>query len=238
MKTVLVASIAALGAALVAAAAGAPTASLPSSTDTAVVALTARENAVLAQLKAFPKRGSKASLARWSTSFRAAEAAQSKAAAALDADLSSPRPRTTTTTPAIARLGATLSFQDTSGDPYTVQLVKLIDPAKGADQLTTPDAGHRFVAAVFKITNTGKRRISDDANSDTSITGSNGQTYISDNDTVAECTNFNDGTYQLSPGQSVTGCVVFQPSSGIHVSQVDWSPGSRFIAGFQTWDIP
>jgi hypothetical protein len=236
MKTVLVAIIAALGAALVAAAAGAPTASLPSSTDTAVVALAARENAVLAQLKAFPKRGSKASLARWGTSLRAAQAAQSRAAATLDADLSSAPPKTTTT-PAIVHIGATLSFQDTSGDPYTVRLIKLIDPAKGADQLTTPDPGHRFVAAVFKITNTGKRRITDDANSDASITGSNGQTYISDTDSVAECTNFDDGTYQLDPGQSASGCVVFQPSRGIDVSQVDWSPGGRFISGFQAWDI-
>jgi hypothetical protein len=237
MKTVL-ASIAVLGAAFAAAAAGAPTASLPPSTDTAVGALTARENAVVAQLKLFPKGGSKASLAHWETSLKAAQAAQTKAAATLNADLSSaPAKTTSTTTTTSVHLGATLSFQDTRGDPYTVQLVKLIDPAKGADELTTPDPGHRFVAAVFKITNTGKRRISDDANSNASITGSNGQTFLSDPDTVAECTNFTSGTYQLAPGQSLSGCVVFQPPRGIDVSQVDWSPGGRFIAGFQAWDI-
>jgi hypothetical protein len=203
-----------------------------------VVALAARENAVLVQLKAFPKRGTKASLARWATSLKTAQAAQTKAAATLDGDLSGAPPKTTTTAPPPSvHLGATLSFRDTSGDPYTVRLVKLIDPAKGANQLTTPDPGHRFIAAVFRITNTGKHRITDDANSNASITGSDGQTYLSDADSVAECTNFTSGTYQLDPGQSVSGCVVFQPPSGIDVSQVDWSPGGRFIAGFQAWDI-
>jgi hypothetical protein len=38
-----------------------------------------------------------------------------------------------------------------SGDKMTVTLTKVIDPAQGADQFTTPGNGNRFVGAIFTI---------------------------------------------------------------------------------------
>jgi len=239
MKTVFLATVAA-SAALASAAAGAPTASLPPSTGPDLSVLSTRESAVVAQLKAFPKLGSRASVSRWESGLKADEAAQTKAEAALNADLVT-TPRTVTkpaATPALARIGSTLSFEDSTGNPYSVRLIKTIDPARGADQYTRPIPGTRFVAAVFTITDTGTHKISDDANSNASVTGSNDESFLSEPDSLADCTNFNGGTYQLAPHQSQTGCVAFQIPNGVTMSTVEWSPGGRYIPGFQAWRAP
>lgn len=230
--------------ALLAAAAGTAMATLPASTAGAVTALAAREVAVLAQLKAFPKAGSQASVSDWEAGLKAAEAAQTKAEAALEADITTtPKASTTQTTPKASTtpsnpgVGAILSFKDENGDAYSVQLVQVIDPAQGADQFTTPNTGDRFVAAVFKITDTGSASISDDANDNASIVGSDDESYSADFDSVAECTNFNSGTYQVAPGESLTGCVVFQIPTSVNISKVEWSPTSGFGGSFGQWTV-
>src|SRR5271167_3472396 len=49
------------------------------------------------------------------------------------------------------KLGSQFDLKDGSGDAYRVTLVKVIDPARGADQFSPPDSGKRFVGLVFKI---------------------------------------------------------------------------------------
>lgn len=144
----------------------------------------------------------------------------------------------TTAQSSTAHVGATLSFQDEDGTPYTVQLGQVIDPAQGADEFSTPNAGDRFVATVFKITDTGASPISDDANNNSTVVGSDDQDYTADFDDVSECTNFNDGEYQITAGQSSTGCVVFQLPIGVTVAQVQWSPSGGFGGSFGAWDVP
>src|SRR5208282_3165081 len=48
------------------------------------------------------------------------------------------------------KVGSQFDLQDGSGDTYRVTLVKVIDPARGADQFSSPDSGKRFVGLVFK----------------------------------------------------------------------------------------
>ena len=110
-------------------------------------------------------------------------------------------------------------------------------PAQGGDGgLATPNPGYRFVATVFVVTDTGSAQTSDDANGDASVIGSDDQSYSPDFDDVTECTNFNDGEYQLSPGQSLTGCVVFQLPTSVTVAQVQWSP-DIFANSFGYWTV-
>ena len=145
-------------------------------------------------------------------------------------------PTTTTTRPPSAFVGSTLSFQDDSGVPYTVTLTQVIDPAQGADEFTTPNPGDRFIGAMFTITDTGNGATSDDANGDATVVGTDDQTYQADFDSLAECTNFNDGEYQLNPGESATGCVTFQLPIGVSVSKVEWSP-DIFDSTFGEWSV-
>jgi len=236
MKPALVATIACASGALVAAATGAPSASLPPSTGADLTALTARENAVLAELELFPKSGSQASFSRWESSLKAAETAQTNGELALDADLAG-GPKIAAQ-PAGGHVGSSLTFVDSNGNPYSVQLVLMIDPAQGATQVTTAEAGDRFVAAVFKVTDTGEQQIAGGANDDASIVGSDGRSYGFDADSVAECSSFKSGKYQLGPGQSLSGCVVFELPANVDVSRVEWAPAADFTRGFGEWSVP
>ncbi|MGC2150399.1 MAG: DUF4352 domain-containing protein [Terriglobales bacterium] len=144
-------------------------------------------------------------------------------------------PTTTTTKPSPGST-STISFKDENGNPYKVDLIVLYDPISGADQYTTPKAGFRFVAADFRITDTGSKQISDDANLNATVTGQNGQTYTADFDSMSGCTNFSDGEYQLNPGETATGCVAFQVPIGVNVAKVRWSPNLG-SGSFGEWSI-
>lgn len=138
-----------------------------------------------------------------------------------------------TTTKPVAHTGATLSL---SGE--SVQLVQVIDPASATDSFMTANPGDRFVATLFKITNTGKQAGEGDANNNATVIGSNDQSYQADFDDVSQCTNFNSGSFQLGPGESATGCVVFQVPTGVSVAKVQWSPGGGLGGDFAEWVNP
>ena len=93
-------------------------------------------------------------------------------------------------------------------------LVKVIDPAQGANQANTPDAGKRFVGLVFRIKAVAGSLQGEDANNDAVLVGANGRDYPADLDRIAGYTNFDDGAIHLTPGQTATGAVAFQVPDG------------------------
>jgi hypothetical protein len=127
--------------------------------------------------------------------------------------------------PAVARIGSYFDVSDGSGDTYRVALVKIIDPAQGADEFSTPDSGKRFVGAVFKIKALKGSPQDEDANSDADLIGSDGQTYTFDINDIAGYTNFDNGTIHVAQDHTVKGSVVFQVPDGVKVAQVQWTPG-------------
>ena len=134
------------------------------------------------------------------------------------------------------RVGAPFVLQDGSGDTYQVALVKVIDPARGADQFTSPDSGKRFVGLVFKVRALTGSPHNEDANNDAVLVGGDGQNYSADFDGIAGYTNFDSGTIHVAQGDTVTGAVTFQIPNGITVSKVQWSALSGFGVTAQ-WDV-
>lgn len=130
------------------------------------------------------------------------------------------------------------SYRVTNGsNVMSVTLTKIVDPAQGADQYTTPDPGKRFVGAVFKLTGvTGS--FSDDANSDASLQGSNGQTYSPDFSNIAGYTNFNSGQFNISAGDTSIGAVTFQVPTGVKVTKIEWSATGGFGGNPAEWQVP
>ncbi len=137
--------------------------------------------------------------------------------------------------PTTAGVGSTIDVGGSKG--LAVTLNSVIDPASGADQYTTPNAGYRFVAADIKIVNNGTAAFSDDANSDVTIIGSDNQTYTADFDSVSECTNFNSGQYTLAPGESATGCVVFQLPNTVTTAKVEFQTQSGLSTSTGEWIV-
>jgi hypothetical protein len=125
--------------------------------------------------------------------------------------------------------GASFSLNDGGGISYRVTLVKVIDPAQGANQFSTPDSGKRFVGLVFRIKGlTGSSPEGEDANNDAVLVGANGQDYQADLNGIAGYTNFDDGAIHVTPGQTVTGAVAFQLPASVMVSTVQWTALSGF----------
>jgi len=135
-----------------------------------------------------------------------------------------------------AHVGSTVNIGGSKG--LSVTLTQVIDPASGADQYTTADAGKRFVAVDMKITNNGTAAFSDDANSDVTLIGTDNQSYTADFDSVSECTNFNSGQFTLSPSESSTGCVVFQVPNGVNTAKVQFQTESGFSGSTGEWLVP
>lgn len=119
-----------------------------------------------------------------------------------------------------------VSTTDDSGNAvsYTVSADTVLDPARGADEFNTPDAGNRFVGVKFTITGTGGYA-HDDSNNDAVLVGSDGQTYTADFSTLAAGTNFNGGDFGVTDNRTVTGWVAFQVPRGVSVDSVQWQPG-------------
>ena len=132
-----------------------------------------------------------------------------------------------------AHVGATISLPGES-----VMVVKVIDPAQGADQFTTPDAGKRFVGVEVTINDTGKAALSDDANSTLSVIGSDSQDYSADFSSISECTNFNNGSYNIASGQSQTGCVTFQIPNAVTVAKVQFTDNAGMGSNTAQWLVP
>jgi hypothetical protein len=126
---------------------------------------------------------------------------------------------------AAAGVGSYFDVKDSSGHTYRVALDKVIDPAQGADEFTSPDADMRFVGTVFTITALNGSPSDEDANINAVIVGSDGQTYTADFDAIAGYTNFNDGAIQAAQGEKTTGAVTFQVPTGVKVAKVQWTAG-------------
>jgi cytoskeletal protein RodZ len=135
-----------------------------------------------------------------------------------------------------AHVGSTVDVGGSKG--LAVTLNQVIDPASGADQYTSPNAGDRFVAIDVKIVNNGTAAFSDDANSDVTLIGTDNQSYTADFDSVSECTNFNSGQYTLAPGESTTGCVVFQVPDAVNTGKVQFQTQSGLSQSTGEWLVP
>lgn len=124
-------------------------------------------------------------------------------------------------------VGSTFTLTFGGGDQsglMTVRLDRVIDPAKSYE-LFSPGAGEHYVAVEFTIHDMSSSQLDDDINLDTSLVGSDGHSYEPAYILLKGCSNFAAGAYELSAGQSVTGCSAFQMPKNVDVSEVTFTPG-------------
>ena len=134
-------------------------------------------------------------------------------------------------TPVPVPLGATQTVHDFYGDPFSVTVSQVIDPATAAAGSGLPDAGSRFVAVPVSLVNSSTGGISDDANLAMTVTGSDGQTYTADFGAVSACTSFLYGTgvFDLASGDSSSGCVVFELPTTVTVQTISFSLAQGYL---------
>ena len=133
-------------------------------------------------------------------------------------------------------IGAKFTVVNQHNQVESVKLVSVIDPATGQDGLG-PKADDRFVGIEIQITNQSKTVDSGDANNNTSVVGSNEQVYSADFAPLSECTDFDSGQYNLSPGEPEIGCVTVQIPNGVGVAKVKYNPSSGFSTNNAEWTL-
>jgi hypothetical protein len=140
------------------------------------------------------------------------------------------------TAPATGKLGDTAVVTDSSGDKYSVQLLRVTDPAAGADQYSQPDNGKHFTGVTFKVT-VLSGKLDDSADNCVTSIGTDNQGYTTSVQNLAVGTDFSNGQIKLAAGESMTGTVNIAVPNGVHLTTVKWTPDSGFAGSTATWTV-
>jgi len=160
--------------------------------------------------------------------------------AASSATASAPTPMPSPTKSLSGPIGTsfTVTTQDDNGDnvEYIVEAVKVDQHAGLGQYETLANPGDHMVAIKFSITGvTGQA--SDDANSDAVAIGTDTTEYSPSFTSITDGPNFNDGEFEVSPGQTVSGWVAFEVPASQNVASVQWMPDAMDDGGAATWTI-
>jgi hypothetical protein len=136
-----------------------------------------------------------------------------------------------TSSPSASAIGSSEIVHDFYGDPLSVSVTQIVDPATAGSGSSLPDSGFRFVAVELTVDNTSTQEVDGDTNNALTVTGSDGHTYSADFATVSECSNFYSGAgiIDLQAGDSASGCVVFQLPTNVTVQSVSFSLSSGYL---------
>ena len=112
-------------------------------------------------------------------------------------------------------------------------LVRVVDPAQGADQYTTPSAGDRFVTTEFRIVNTGNA-FQPEPTSDATVFDTASHSFSSTYQDVQGCPAFANNL-TLTHGDTADGCVTFEVPTGSVLQKIQYSEQSG--GGSAAWTL-
>ncbi|MGW3571849.1 DUF4352 domain-containing protein [Streptomyces sp. NPDC000941] len=167
--------------------------------------------------------------------------AESSSQAAPTSEAAEPADAAETTPPSeqpeTARVGdtITLSGQD-DGEQLDVTMKKWLDPAKSADEFTTPAAGKRWVAVQIQLTNTGTTTYSDSPSNCIQAADADGQRFDA---TFGDITAGPQMTsdLKLPAGDKALGWVVIEVPKASKVATLQFTMNSGFADETGQWEI-
>ena len=119
--------------------------------------------------------------------------------------------------PNTGHVGQFITLNYPGGGIERITVTTITDPATGGDAITTPSSDDRFVGVTMKVDSTGTAAVKsygDDLGM--VIVGSDDQQYTPDySATLAGCQPFAGGSWDIDPGDSLTGCVAFDVPTGV-----------------------
>lgn len=139
------------------------------------------------------------------------------------------RPTTTTTKPP-AQMGSTIILTSPQGGVIKAQATGVVNPATGTS--TPPQAGTRYLAVSLTLTNDSQVTIAGDPDGDPTIeafvVSSAGEVFPNAVTAVAQCSGFPHTQVNLHPGQTASGCLVFDVTDGVQIVKFEFSPTQAF----------
>jgi len=143
----------------------------------------------------------------------------------------------TPTAPKAAKVGDTIALKGTEdGSKLDVTVVKTVDPAKSADEFTTPEDGNRWIGVQFRLVNTGTIAYSDSPGNGTKIADSEGQQFTSVLADISAGPSMASGV-DLKPGSKALGWVVFEVPKASKGATVQFTMDSGFADQTGEWKL-
>ncbi|MBO3679481.1 DUF4352 domain-containing protein [Streptomyces sp. NEAU-YJ-81] len=136
-----------------------------------------------------------------------------------------------------ARVGDTLTLSgQNDGEQLDVTVKKWLDPAKSADEFTTPGSGKRWVAVQLQLTNTGTTAYSDSPSNCVQAADSEGQRFDA---TFGDITAGPQMTsdLKLPAGDKALGWIVIEVPNASKVATLQFSMNSGFADETGQWKI-
>ncbi|WP_262699719.1 MULTISPECIES: DUF4352 domain-containing protein [Streptomyces] len=139
--------------------------------------------------------------------------------------------------PTDARVGDTITLSgQEDGEQLDVTLKKWLDPAKSADEFTTPAAGKRWVAVQIQLTNTGTTTYSDSPSNCVQAADSDGQRFDATfGDITAGPQMASD--LKLPAGDKALGWVVVEVPKASKIATLQFTMNSGFADETGQWKI-
>ncbi|EXU69870.1 hypothetical protein Z951_02540 [Streptomyces sp. PRh5] len=136
-----------------------------------------------------------------------------------------------------ARVGDTLTLSgQNDGEQLDVTVKKWLDPAKGADEFTTPGSGKRWVAVQLQLTNTGTTAYSDSPSNCVQVADADGQRFDA---TFGDITAGPQMTsdLKLPRGDKALGWIVIEVPKASKVATLQFTMNSGFADETGQWKI-
>lgn len=162
-----------------------------------------------------------------------------KAAASVSKDAAAEAPaEETPAAPKVAKVGDTIALTGTEdGSKLDVTVVKTVDPAKSADEFTSPDTGNRWIGVQFQLVNTGTVAYSDSPGNGTQIADDQGQQFTSTFADISAGPSM-ASSVNLKPGAKALGWVVFEVPKASKGATVQFGMDSGFADQTGEWKLP
>ncbi len=127
---------------------------------------------------------------------------------------------------------------ESSGEKYKVTLSSVVDPATESDGLSMLPSGDRLVAVNLTVANAGTGIQQESIDDDVTLIDSGNHDYdgTSAFESVSQCQSFS-GQSTLPPGQTVSGCVVFEVPSSAVLSKFQYIPDAGFASSLGEWNL-
>jgi hypothetical protein len=137
-----------------------------------------------------------------------------------------------------AHTGDTVSLTANGGsNAEQVTLVKVADPAQGADRFSTPLPGDRLVGVLLRISTGASRQTVEDPAGDTLVEDTQGTMYAPrPPSNLSGCPSF-PPTFTTDSSRSLTGCVAFELAYNMGVADVLFTPGGQFGTVTAEWQV-
>lgn len=154
---------------------------------------------------------------------------------------SSPTPtRSTSKTPtqaAPAKVGDAISISGgSSGHTVDVTVVKVVDPAVGDNEYSTPAPNTRWIAIQWRVTNTSTESVDVTPAFGSAVIDSEGQQFDTKSRDITAGPSYPTST-SIAPGDSRLGYVVYEVPKNATIVKTQFKPG---LFGGQTgqWNVP